>query len=330
MHPIIISVMAAIISFITTFLCIRPLIERFNSANIVGIDVHKSNKPKIPEMGGIGIVIGFLIGLMSVLMLISHPRIQYILAAIMTLFLMMLIGMIDDLTSLAKNWKPILAALAASPLIIIRVGYSTIYFPFIGLIDVGLLYWYLIIPIGISAAANGFNSLAGFNGLEAGLGVIISFFLMVEALILGVSETALFMASLFGACLAFLHFNKYPARIFPGDTGTLSIGAIIASATIIGRMEWIGVMVFIPHIINYSLIFSVSRKLTSSSEFKPTKILPNGNLAPSDSMNLRVTLADVILKLKRMNEKSLVRLLWTIEIIACIFSLVLTFYYVKL
>jgi len=324
------SLTAAAVSFITTLLCTKPLIERFKEAKLTGIDVHKPSRPEIPEMGGIAIIIGFLIGLISLLLLVSHPRILYILAAVVTIFLMAFIGIIDDLTRLTQNWKPLLAALAAIPLVIIRVGYSTIFLPFLGFVDIGLLYWYLVVPLGVTLAANGFNSLAGFNGLEAGIAVIISLFLTVEAIILNVSETAIMTAALMGASLAFLRYNRYPAKVFPGDTGTLTIGAIIASAVIIGRMEWIGVLTFTPHLINYILIFSTSKRLTSSSEFRPTAVLTDGTLCSSPSMNQRITLADLILSIKRMKEPELVKLLWAFEILACIMSLILTFHYAGL
>jgi len=323
------SSVAAIIAFTITFLSTRPFIDKFRIVGIVSLDVHKLDKPRIPDMGGITIVIGFLIGLISVLMLSPHPKMTDILASIVTIFLMALVGIVDDLTELTKNVKPLLAAFAAAPLIIIRVGYSSITLPFIGMVDVGLFYWYLVVPIGVTAAANGFNSLAGFNGLEAGLGAVIGFFLTLEALILGVGETALIMAALFGACLAFLYYNRYPAKIFPGDTGTLTIGAIIASACIIGRMEWIGVTTFIPHIVNYAFIFATSRRLTSSSEFKPTQVMEDGTLAPSPSMRHRITLADVILSLRRMREPELVKLLLAFETAACILSLILTLSYAQ-
>jgi len=320
---------AAIVAFMVTFLFTGPLIDKFRQVGIVSPDVHKPSRPSIPDMGGITIVIGFLIGLISVLMLSPHPKITDILASIVTIFLMAFVGIVDDLTELTKNAKPLLAALSAVPLIIIRVGYSSITLPFIGMVDIGLFYWYLVIPIGLSAAGNGFNSLAGFNGLEAGLGAIISSFLTFEALILGVGETALSMAALFGACVAFLYYNRYPARIFPGDTGTLTIGAIIACACIIGRMEWIGVTTFIPHIVNYGLIFATSRRLTSSSEFQPTQIGEDGRLTRSPSMRQRITLADLILSHRRMREPDLVRLFLIIEAVACVLSLVLTSRYVQ-
>jgi len=323
------SLLAAFIAFMITFLTTRPFIDKFKKVGITSLDVHKLEKPSIPDMGGVTIVIGFLIGLISVLMLSPHPKITDILASIVTYFLMALVGIVDDLTELTRNVKPLLAAFAAAPLIIIRVGYSSITLPLIGMVDIGLLYWYLVIPIGVTAAANGFNSLAGFNGLEAGLGAIISFFLTVEALILGVGETALIMAALLGACVAFLYYNRYPAKIFPGDTGTLTIGAIIASACIIGRMEWIGVTTFIPHIVNYGLIFATSRRLTSSSEFQPTQVMEDGTLAPSPSTRQRITLADLILSLRRMREPELVKLFLAIETVACILSLILTLSYAQ-
>jgi len=318
---------AAIVAFMVTFLFTRPLIDKFKQVGIMSLDVHKPSRPSIPDMGGVTIVIGFLIGLISVLMLSPHPKITDILASVVTIFLMAFVGIVDDLTELTKNVKPLLAALAAAPLIIIRVGYSSITLPLIGMVDIGLFYWYLVIPMGISAAANGFNSLAGFNGLEAGLGAIISFFLTFEALILGVGETALTMAALFGGCVAFLYYNRYPAKIFPGDTGTLTIGAIIACACIIGRMEWIGVTVFIPHILNYGLIFATSGRLTSSSEFQPTQVSEDGILARSPSMKQRMTLADLILLLREMKEPDLVKLFLGIETVACILSLILTLSY---
>jgi len=323
------SSVAALIAFVITLLSTRPLMDKFKKVGITSLDVHKQDKPSIPNMGGVTIIIGFLIGIVAVLMLSPHPKITDILASVVTIFLMTLIGIVDDLTELTKNAKPLLAAFAAAPLIIIRVGYSSITLPFIGMVDIGLFYWYLVIPMGVTAAANGFNSLAGFNGLEAGLGVIIGFFLTLEALILGVGETAFITAALLGACLAFLYYNRYPARIFPGDTGTLTIGAIIASACIIGRMEWIGVTTFIPHIVNYVLIFATSRRLTSSSEFQPTQVMEDGTLAPSPSVRQRITLADLILSLRRMREPELVKLFLAIETVACILSLILTLSYAQ-
>jgi len=66
-------------------------------------------------------------------------------------------------------------------------------------------------------------------------------------------ETAAFLIliSAIGALLATLYFNWYPARVFIGDVGTLSIGAIIASAVIIGDFEMAGVIIIIPYLLDF-------------------------------------------------------------------------------
>jgi UDP-N-acetylglucosamine--dolichyl-phosphate N-acetylglucosaminephosphotransferase len=84
--------------------------------------------------------------------------------------------------------------------------------------------------------------LAGLNGLEAGLGAIISATMLAIALTQGQIEAAIVSIAMLGALIAFLCFNWYPAKVFGGDSLTLMIGASIATAAILGNMEKIGIM----------------------------------------------------------------------------------------
>jgi UDP-N-acetylglucosamine--dolichyl-phosphate N-acetylglucosaminephosphotransferase len=120
------------------------------------------------------------------------------------------------------------------------------------------LYSLILIPIGVIACSNLVNLLAGFNGLEAGAGAIISFSIFTASIILGnmgmhTTEASFLMIALFGACLAFLFFNWYPARIFPGNIATYMIGAAIVAAVVTGNMERIGVICLAPQIIEFLL-----------------------------------------------------------------------------
>jgi len=63
--------------------------------------------------------------------------------------------------------------LAALPLMVINSGNSTMSLPIAGSVDWGIIYPLLIVPVGIIGALNSFNMVAGYNGLEAGMGVII-------------------------------------------------------------------------------------------------------------------------------------------------------------
>ena len=80
-----------------------------------------------------------------------------------------------------------------------------------------------------------------------------------------------------GALIAFLYFNKYPAKIFPGDTGTLIIGATIVSIAFIGRVKLIALIVLLPNIIDAALKF-YSAGVMERQQFKPTQVDENGNL----------------------------------------------------
>ena len=72
----------------------------------------------------------------------------------------------------------------------------------------------------------------GGRGLEAGLGSMMAATLLVISILFGAPESAIIMAAMLGAMLAFLKFNWFPARIFPGDSLTLMVGASIATTVI--------------------------------------------------------------------------------------------------
>ncbi|MEZ5014833.1 MAG: phospho-N-acetylmuramoyl-pentapeptide-transferase [Chitinophagales bacterium] len=110
----------------------------------------------------------------------------------------------------------------------------------------------LIIILIITAVSNGANLTDGLDGLAAGTSSVIVITLLVFAYIAGNAilsdylnimyipdsgELVVFSAALIGACVGFLWYNAYPAQVFMGDTGSLTIGGIIASFAIIIRKE---------------------------------------------------------------------------------------------
>ena len=117
------------------------------------------------------------------------------------------------------------------------------------------LYWILFIPLVvfiITAISNGANLTDGLDGLAAGSSAIIVTTLAIFAYVSsnlqfagyldilylpGSEELVIFSAALIGACVGFLWFNSYPARVFMGDTGSLALGSIIATLAILLRKE---------------------------------------------------------------------------------------------
>ena len=76
---------------------------------------------------------------------------------------------------------------------------------------------------------------------------------------------AIISMSMLGTLIAFLYYNKYPAKVFPGDTGTLIIGATIAAIAFIGRVKLIAFIVLLPNIIDAALKFYSYGKTTASA-----------------------------------------------------------------
>lgn len=115
-------------------------------------------------------------------------------------------------------------------------------------ISLGWIYWPLaaILLVGTS---NAINLTDGLDGLVAGLSVIALAALGILAHWRGCPGTTLFCFGLAGACLGFLWFNRHPARVFMGDTGSLALGGALAGAAIIiGAELWflaIGLIFFV-------------------------------------------------------------------------------------
>ena len=115
-----------------------------------------------------------------------------------------------------------------------------------------LILFVLIVILIITAVSNGANMTDGLDGLATGTSAIIGATIAVFAYVSGnimaadylnimyipnTGELVIFMASFVGACVGFLWYNSYPAQVFMGDTGSLSLGGIIAVAAILIRKE---------------------------------------------------------------------------------------------
>ncbi|MFH1402734.1 MAG: glycosyltransferase 4 family protein [Candidatus Altiarchaeota archaeon] len=245
-----ICVLAA--SFAFTYWATGRMIPKLKAAKITGRDMNKPKKPSVPEMGGLPIVGGFVVGVLLAIALITFSLIDerlnltYILAGLSTILIMALIGVIDDLFIMRQRTKALLPVLASLPLVAVKAGVTTMTLPFIGPVDFGILYVLILVPVAITGASNATNMLAGFNGLEAGLGLVMTGTIGLISYLTGGFEAAILSSAMFGSLLAFIKYNWYPARILIGDIGTLSIGASVAAIVILGNIEKVGVILIIP------------------------------------------------------------------------------------
>jgi len=251
----IISLVLAV-TYLTTSLLIQKLIPLLRKSGIEGPDMNKPDKPAVPEMGGLALVIGFATGLLFIIFLktftnaFPDTELTLLLGALLVVLMIGLIGVVDDLLEMSKILKLFLPIIGAMPLIALQIGHSAMSIPIVGQIDLGLMYALVVIPLGMTGMSNAFNMLGGFNGLEVGLGLVSMISLGAIAYLLNDATTFLILVVAAASLLAILRYNWYKATVFVGDTGTLLIGSIVATTIILGNFELAGLILIIPHFVD--------------------------------------------------------------------------------
>ncbi len=273
---------SGIVALLVTLILTKVLIPRLKLAEITGKDENKENAPVIPEMGGIAIIAGICAGVLLAIFFNSFLdfdfNLIFVLAALITILMIAIIGISDDLLDLPQWLKATLPLFAAIPLVAVKAAGSTmIVIPFFGPVDFGIIYIVALIPLGIAITSNLSNMFAGFNGMEVGMGSVIFGAMALVAIANGSVEMGIIAISMLGALLAFLVFNFYPAKIFPGDVGNLTIGACLASIVIIGNLESAGAILVIPYVLDF-FVKAANRFPHTRQKIVGGKLLPEGKV----------------------------------------------------
>lgn len=327
-------ILTGVFSFILTLILTKFWIKVAKKNELVGKDMNKLEKPNIPESGGVAVSMGIIISILFFIFLKTFFTKEGIflsgyLAVCLTILLAVIIGFIDDILGWKKglkSWQKIVSTLPiVIPLMVIAAGSSIMAIPFLGVVKLGLIYSLVVVPLGIIGATNGFNLLAGMNGLEAGLGIITFLGLAITSVLIGNFSILVVCMIVVLALIAFLIFNKYPSKIFPGDSLTYAIGAAIACVAILGNMEKVAFFFFIPFIIEGFL------KLKSKFGAECFgKIQEDGSLEPPEGKSRSLThiamkLIKKIKKSHKVYEKEVVFLLWGFQALVVAIVLILNF-----
>ncbi len=256
MNAYLFSTLLTLTVFVFTVLstgAILPLLHRKHAGQIIleiGPNWHKS-KEGTPTMGGIAPIIAVILG--GGVFLASSKAAGVSDAA--TPFLLTLlfalgnagVGMVDDITKIAKKrnlgltpWQKLMlqSALAAAYLVMLRLfgGVDTsLGLPFLNTgLDIGFL-WYPLCFLMILWFVNCANLTDGIDGLASSVAAVVALGYLAFAFALSSFSLSLCSSCMLGAALGFLVYNRHPARIFMGDTGSLFFGALaIGSAFLSG------------------------------------------------------------------------------------------------
>lgn len=300
-------------------------IQRMHLQKIVWGDFNKANKPPVAGMGGIIVLLSFIFAVMVALLLHSHLgwftglELLPLLAALLTIVLVGLIGIVDDVIGWTKGIRQYQHALfpifAALPIMVLpeTIGSTGMVLPLVGFVNFGFLYALVVVPIAITGASNATNMLAGLNGLEAGLALINAAALLIVGLITGQVVVAVLMLALMGATLGFLRYNWTPAKVFPGDSFTLMAGAAFAAVSIIGNIERVGLMLFGLYFVE--LVLKARTKMQAQSF---GIIQPDGTLRAPEKVG---SLTHVIMRWGKFTEKQVVLIILGMQLVVALIAL---------
>jgi UDP-N-acetylglucosamine--dolichyl-phosphate N-acetylglucosaminephosphotransferase len=296
---------------------------KFPAMGISGIDIHKPDRPVRAEMGGLAVLLGLALG--STTYFASNLALDgstaAFAAAFSTIAFTGLVGVADDMVEVAQKVKPFLIVAASAPVVYILAGRTSIYIPAIGSVHIGLLYPLVAVPLAITTSANFANLLAGFNGLEAGCAVISLGTMSLVSYVTGHTSIAALGLILTFAYVGFLGENWYPAKVFPGDTGTLMAGAAIAVMGLAGGLEFPAIILSIPAAMDFGLKMMHRRPFKQRHLYGNTTVRADGTLEPARYP----ALVHAFMKVSPISERGLVLSVLAMQALYAVIAIVVTF-----
>ncbi len=286
-------IIALLVSFLIVILTLPSTINLLMEKGWTGTDVHKADKPEVPKGAGYIVLFAIVTALLVVIGVstfffegVANPN---LLAALVSVLMAGIIGLLDDFLDFSNRTKIFLPLVASIPMMAMNVGTTTMEVPFIGTLNLGFIYPLVIVPLLMTFIIDSTNMYGGMNGLESGLTSINASAVIVYILLLPFFNTGFTQAELdattvaaavLGASVAFFLFNKYPAKVLPGDVGRLPMGAAMAAALILGNMDRLAIVLYLPFGINFLLyiVYRYQVKRTGMEYAKFAELRDDGTL----------------------------------------------------
>jgi UDP-N-acetylglucosamine--dolichyl-phosphate N-acetylglucosaminephosphotransferase len=266
------------VSFCFTLYMIPKWIFRAKMAKLAGKDLHKKGQALVSEVGGLPVISGFILAVLiyiaiNVFIYDSQALLGNLFAAATAILIATIIGLVDDILGwrigLRQLHKAMLTIAITIPIVAINAGDTVMNFPFFGMVNLGFVFTFILVPLGIVATSNAFNMVAGYNGLEAGMGIILLTTLSIIVHYQNQSWLSIIGMCMVFSLIAFLFYNWHPARIFPGDTMTYSVGALFGIMVILGNIEKFGMVLFSLYILQFFLKARSGFKAESFGKLNP-------------------------------------------------------------
>ena len=258
------------------------------------MDYHKRGKPLVPNCYGIfyaiiSVCYWYMLSFVGVMA-------DNALALATSVLFGSTMGLLDDMINLRWRYKAFLPVFAALPyMVLMPSDRTTIEFLLIGVIDLGNLFFLLLVPILVTVVTNSYNQLGGLNGLESLPGLIVLVGLSIAS-----NDITLTIVPML--CLVFLGYLSYTGKAFVGNVGSFSIGLTLAVYSILVNLKLFLLVALVPYVVNSVLILFSSYILHDRAD---TLMDDSGLLYAVKARSLRT----LILSRKSMTEHQAVLVL---------------------
>lgn len=243
---------------------------------------NHAKKAGTPTTGGVFIIVSSILASVALLTMNQGLTTESILVLITFIFFM-IAGFTDDWGKIKhkenkagltpRNKLFLQIAISLLPAIYMTISGQT--YLSIGQYSVDLHYLYPFFAIFfITGVSNAVNLTDGLDGLASSNFAVAMLACTVIEIITGQENLAIITAAVMGSCIAFLYYNKFPAKVFMGDTGSLALGGFLGCVAVMGKFElWILLIGIVFCLETLSVILQVaSYKLTGKRIFKMSPI----------------------------------------------------------
>lgn len=317
------AIISCIVAFFVVFTMTPPLIKFLEKRNLAVKDMNKKEDVMVVRPGGPSIVAGIIA---SEIILYAFLQMNEILALLITTTGAFVIGYVDDRKVMGGWFKPVALAIAAIPIIVFGAYDSDLAFPIFGTVQIPVLYLALIIFM-IPITGNTINSIDVLNGVASGFMIIASFSLSICLFIIQNYEIAVVSLPLGFVSLAFYKYHKIPSKIFPGDSGALTLGAMYGTIAIVGGVEIIAAVALLPAVINSFLFLSSVKRIVEHRQVKgkPVDHTDDFRLKAADDKTAPVTLVRLILAGGPLSEKYVGYAIFKLAIFSGVLAIITAF-----
>ena len=283
---IIIAISLLLVAFLLTVVMLPKLIKYLHYLKF-GQEIRQEgpqshiHKKGTPTMGGISFILAIVVALI-IAMFLNSENIKYYLLFIYTTVSFAIIGYIDDMLIVVKKKND---GLSPRKKLLLQIVFSLIFYILVSLVydnvnfieipiinyQLNISYLYLLFVIFWQTGfSNAVNLTDGLDGLATSVTIITTGTFALLAYKENNFPVLVFCLAIVGALLGFLLFNKNPAKIFMGDTGSLALGGILAAISIILHKEIVFLFIGLVYILEtLSVIIQVAYfKKTGKRIFK--------------------------------------------------------------